>query len=502
MSPKNNLEQREARELAKAEGTNYTTALRKIRQDKAASDPAAQESAEWEKAAEQERWRGIWESAFMTVGYSAPPALIQTEEFPPREEWASDAPYRPVVRAHTFRLPQGSPFSRYADCGSKLAAYFGADACPVTPVGMVGADGKETPGTVGNVAFRVWQTDANCATADPLDPNLDRWLRQFLVLAFVMPRLSAVEGIGACVFESCGMLSHASMQDRNITIRLKPRPGVFVEQFLRRLDAIREVLGVKWAHAEADAAVVNPMVTGTTIALHVGDGPRPGGEEPYLTVTGYRGSGKITNLYGAFARERLTDHLTFFDHESLAAIDRSPLSSPHLLVVGSPGSGKSALVEGIIQRAAMETVTFKSEPSDPVGSLEAFCDEVELLVRRDPSRALVAVDGLDPLLLEVGAPDEDRSDREREVVSRALRLIALIAREGRNAGIYLLAATQTPSHSSPLQRAMDFDTAVLTLAGPHPTVEGRRAEAAAASGKRPFRVQLAGDSSRAWTGLV
>ena len=235
---------------------------------------------DWEYQNER---REFWQNAFSFMRDEQVPTLAGTEyELPTYEEWESQndpddedtEPYRPLVKIATFGYPSGTSYETFAKSASNLSSMLDVEACAIEPVGIINSSGEEQAGTVGAKGFRVWFTEEDLP--NPLDPNLDQWLRNFAVRALVVPRFADIKNIGRCVFQECRMVTQPSSKHQILEVKLVPPVGVNVTSFLDNIQAIQNVLDVPWVRADRDADS-----KASTVVLYIGHEPAAEGMRYY-----------------------------------------------------------------------------------------------------------------------------------------------------------------------------------------------------------------------------
>ena len=235
---------------------------------------------DWEYQNER---REFWQNAFSFMRDEQVPTLAGTEyELPTYEEWEAHndpddedtEPYRPLVKIATFGYPTGTNYETFAKSAGNLSSQLDVEACAIEPVGIINSSGEEQTGTVGAKGFRVWFTEEDLP--DPLDPNLDQWLRNFAVRALVVPRFADIKNIGRCVFQECKMVTQPSSKHQILEVKLVPPVGVNVTSFLDNIQAIQNVLDVPWVRADRDADS-----KASTVVLYIGQEPAAEGMRYY-----------------------------------------------------------------------------------------------------------------------------------------------------------------------------------------------------------------------------
>lgn len=236
---------------------------------------------DWEYQNER---REFWQNAFAFMRDEQVPTLAGTEyELPTYEEWESyndptdedTEPYRPLVKIATFGYPTGTNYEMFAKNAGSLSSALDVEACAIEPVGIINSAGEEQAGTVGAKGFRVWFAPEE-DLPNPLDPNLDQWLRNFAVRALVVPRFADIKNIGRCVFQECRMVTQPSSKRQILEVKLVPPVGVNVTSFLDNIQAIQNVLDVPWVRADRDADS-----KASTVVLFIGEEPATEGMRYY-----------------------------------------------------------------------------------------------------------------------------------------------------------------------------------------------------------------------------
>lgn len=261
---------------------------------------------DWEYQNER---RDFWQNAFSFMRDDQVPTLAGTEyELPTYEEWESyndpndedTEPYRPLVKIATFGYPTGTSYETFATQARNLSSQLDVEACAIEPVGIINSSGEEQAGTVGAKGFRVWFTPDE-DLPNPLDPNLDQWLRNFAVRALVVPRFAEIKNIGRCVFQECRMVTQPSSKRQILEVKVVPPVGVNSTSFIENIQAIQNVLDVPWVRADRDADS-----KASTVVLFIGEEPSLEGMRYYSppqTVT--RKIAKMNWLY-TFNSNKLT----------------------------------------------------------------------------------------------------------------------------------------------------------------------------------------------------
>lgn len=235
---------------------------------------------DWEYQNER---RDFWQNAFSFMRDEQVPTLAGTEyELPTYEEWEAHndpddedtEPYRPLVKIATFGYPTGTNYETFAKAAGNLSSQLDVEACAIEPVGIINSAGEEQNGTIGAKGFRVWFTEEDLP--NPLDPNLDQWLRNFAVRALVVPRFADIKNIGRCVFQECKMVTQPSSKHQILEVKVVPPVGVNVTSFLDNISAIQNVLDVPWVRADRD-----PDSKASTIVLYIGQEPAAEGMRYY-----------------------------------------------------------------------------------------------------------------------------------------------------------------------------------------------------------------------------
>lgn len=234
---------------------------------------------------EQNERRDFWQGAFSFMRPEQVPTLAGTEyELPTYDEWEQEndptdedaEPFRPLVKIATFGYPTGTTYETFVRSASLLSSALDVEACAIEPVGIINTEGEELAGSIGAKGFRVWYAAEGIDLPNPLDPELNTWLRNFAVRALVVPRLTDIKGIGRCVFQECRMVTQATSKRQILEVKLVPPTGVNVTTFLNNIQAIQNALDVPWVRVDRDADS-----RASTIVMYMGEEPSLEGMKYY-----------------------------------------------------------------------------------------------------------------------------------------------------------------------------------------------------------------------------
>ena len=239
----------------------------------------------WNQRAERrEYWIGIF--GFMR---DKNPILVDEVELPTVEEFErneerriakinrrsadEDEPeiprmYEPQIKVAIFQFPANAIFSDYVGMEPKIKGILGVEMCAISPIGNVSM-GAEVAGTIGSNGFRVWWSEQE--PPHFLDPDIDDWMREFLVRSKIIPALASIRSIGYCTLLTCGMITRTDSEKRLIEVKVVPSSDVNLETFLNNLEQIRSTLDVPWVRigklSREDGA------SASAVSLFIGDFP-------------------------------------------------------------------------------------------------------------------------------------------------------------------------------------------------------------------------------------
>ena len=158
------------------------------------------------------------------------------------------AKYEPKLRVSTYGYGDTSEskpiaFAEYLSLEAKLKEKLGAKILAVVPIGDVDDEGNETRGTVGDLGFRVWQSDEDASYTHPLTDN---WMREHACRSKFMPVLRSVFEMDDLLLLQLFAMTRKTSKLSLVEIKVVFPTGTVLATLLDKIPELEKALGVNF----------------------------------------------------------------------------------------------------------------------------------------------------------------------------------------------------------------------------------------------------------------
>lgn len=244
--------------------------------------------------ANREKWNGIFEykknkAPFFAVETPVP-AVPGKPGGPPEGEDPGEA----HVFAATFSYPMNGTWEDFAGEADNIRTSLPeAEMLAIIPVPKQNPKtGKKMSGTVSPVGFRIWWSDEYFSIKDMLKhpDNYTPEHKEVAVRALITDRVGKIKKIGPLLVHSYNIMTTEKSSTHIMEVKVVPKPGVTVDDFLANASKISAEINLPWVRAGKTTTTSGVPA----ISLYVGTGgptsqgiefpPAPGGSRIYSTL--------------------------------------------------------------------------------------------------------------------------------------------------------------------------------------------------------------------------